>query len=261
MKKLLIGLLAGTCVASGIVYSLLATTATAEDLLVEVATEPVASEEVAYERPLYQLDSGETIPLNRPIACGYSAMSFREIAEEADVIVLGEPTESIEESESFPELGYNAFSVTNFKIEKVLKGSFKDGDTLRFAQGATIMSNSDFEFPDNVEFSPEVEFSKEKYLYISTAESYRPVRKGAKYILFLNPGLGDATDAYFPASMEGGRYNVDGTDRLAYLTSEHEKMSDYAIALYEAILENPNANPLAEIVERSDKDFAALVEK
>ncbi|PZO12753.1 MAG: hypothetical protein DCF25_17075 [Leptolyngbya foveolarum] len=54
--------------------------------------------------------------------------------------------------------------------------------------------------------------------------------------------------------MEGGRYNVDGTDELNYSYLEQEKMRDYEIALYQAIVDNPNHNPLAEIVELSKKD-------
>jgi hypothetical protein len=213
------------------------------------------SKGIAYEPLFYKTDAGETLPIHWNIACGFSATSFRELESLAEVIVIGEPMESIEASESVPGEGHNAYSITDFKVETALKGSFQAGDTLPYGESAAILSNRDWSFPEGAGVPIEVTQSDEKYLYLSTSENYRPVRKGAKYILFLSQGLG--VDAYFPVGMESGRYNVDGTDDINYSLSEQRQIRDYALALYNATRQNPAYDPLPEILALSDQTFAA----
>jgi hypothetical protein len=226
-----------------------------EDGAVDSGAMAQPSKGITYKPLFYKTDAGETLPIQWAIACGFSATSFRELESRAEVIVIGEPLESIEASEIVPGEGYNAYSITDFKVETALKGSFQAGDTLPYSQSAAILSNRDMSFPEEAGIPIEVTQSSEKYLYLSASENYRPVRKGAKYILFLSQGLG--TDTYFPVGMESGRYNVDGTDEINYSLPEQRQIRDYALALYNATRQNPAHNPLVEILALSDQTFAA----
>jgi len=77
------------------------------------------------------------------------------------------------------------------------------------------------------------------------------LQKGSKYILFLRKGLDSASEVYFSVGMDGGRYNVDGTDKVYHSPYKQAKMRDYAIALYKQSQFNPSEDALIKLTDLS----------
>ncbi len=211
-----------------------------------------------FEEDLYITSSGEKLPINAiraELLCAVSPGNFRQIAERADAIAIGNPIESLEESEIrvHDDITRYEFSVSDFAAETVLKGSFQNGDVIRLGQDVAILDDESYRLPVGHEDW------NERSLVLSTPNNYRPVKKGSKYILFLSKRTDVDADVYFPIYYALGRFNVDETDELNYEPyiemSAQLKIRDYAIALYRAAAQDPNQNPLSRIVEQSDADF------
>ncbi len=88
-----------------------------------------------FEEDLYVTSSGEKLPINAvrtELLCAVSPESFRQVVERADAIAIGKPLESLEESEIkvHDDITRYEFSVSDFAVETVLKGSFQDGIAL-----------------------------------------------------------------------------------------------------------------------------------
>jgi hypothetical protein len=229
---------------------------TDEPLLTQKDTQNNEDEERLYfEKDFYLSDNGERLPINSIAAellDTLSPQSFREVADRADAIVIGEPLESLEESEVKVQneaVDYE-FSVSDFEIERVLKGDFQASDIMSLGQDVAISDEEIYRLPVTHENW------NARTLVLNTPQNYRPVKKGSKYILFLYKRSDSGTDVYFPIFYALGRFNVDGTDELNYEpygpTPNNLQIRDYAIALYQAAMREPNQNPLAEIVEQSD---------
>jgi hypothetical protein len=211
-------------------------------------------ERLYFEEDFYLSDNGEKLPINSIAAELLDTImpqSFRQVAERADAIVIGTPLESLEESEvkkGNREAGMpDRFSVSDFEIERVLKGDFQTGDTMSLGQDVVISDR------DRLPVSHKN--WNRRALVLNTPKEYRPVRKGSTYILFLYK----RNDAYFPIFYALGRFNVDGTDELNYepygAMPAQLKIRDYALELYQAAMKEPDQNPLTRIVEQSDSAF------
>ena len=127
-----------------------------------------------------------------------------------------------------------------------LKGDFQAGDIIQIGQSAAILRGTDFG-PRGT--------GDELRLILFAPENYRPLKKGANYILFLNQGLAYGSDLYFPAAHTAGRVNIDGTDELTIEMPVQQRIREHAIKLYQAAMKAPNKNPLVQIVQQSDRDF------
>lgn len=211
------------------------------------------------EEETYITDSGEVLPVVRMHGSFIALNSFREMVERSSVIVIGEPLESIEQSEvritrTLPDGSFGeAFSVTRFKIDKSLIGEFQDGDTINIGQSVAILSAKDIGVSEN-------QGSEELELFSFARENYLPIKAGSKYILFLGRGLAQGSDVFFTVGNSIGRVNVDGTDELAIDSPKAQKIRSYAIALYQAAVQNQDQsqNLVETIVEESDLDFPRL---
>lgn len=211
-----------------------------------------------FEEDLYSTDSREELPINAiasELICTVFPQSFREVAERADVIMIGTPVESLEEGKFREHSGppkYN-FSVSDFAVDVALKGNFDSGDILPLGQDVVISEDELYQLPaDHPNWH-------KRTLVLHTLANYRPVKKGSKYLLFLYKRQDAGDETYLPIYYALGRLNVDGTDGLSYgpsfVESDSLKIRKYAIALYEATKKNPTQNHLEQIVERSDADF------
>ncbi len=211
-----------------------------------------------FEEDLYVTSSGENLPINAiraELLCTGLPNNFRQIAERADAIAIGKPLESLERSEIkvHDDITRYEFSVSDFAIETVLKGSFQDGDVIRLGQDVAILDDEIYRLPVGHEDW------NERSLVLSTPNNYRPVKPGSKYILFLSKRTDAGTDIYFPLYYALGRFNVDGTDELNYEPYVEMpvqlKIRDHAIELYRAATQDPGQNPLSRIIEQSDAAF------
>ena len=224
-------------------------------------TEELFSDRTSSFPEFYETSSGEEISIFQTMGSFIVPRSFREMVEISDVIVIGESLESIEDSEvrisrSVSDgLFDGAFSVTEFRIEKALKGDFQVSDNIiSIGQSVVILSGEDFGMPGS-------EASTELQLVLFTQENYRPIKAGAKYILFLRKGLAQGSDVYFPTGNTTGRVNIDGTDELTANLSMERKIRGYAIDLCQAVVQNPDQNPvdtINAIIEQSAQDFIEL---
>ena len=215
-----------------------------------------------FEEDVYVTSSGEKLPINAiraELLCTILPENFRQIAERADAIAIGKPLGSLEKSEIkvHNDITRYEFSVSDFAVETVLKGSFRDGDVIRLGQDVAILDNESYRLPvDHRDWN-------ERSLVLSTPSNYRPVKKGSKYILFLHKRTDVEANVYFPLYYALGRFNVDGTDELNYEPHAEMpaqlKIRDYAIALYRATIQNPHQNLLDQIIEQSDAAFAEPV--
>jgi hypothetical protein len=251
------------CLVIGIVSVVGVSCERAEQPVQEAAVREVAAksqdEETRYvEEDLYITSSGEKLPINAiraELLCTIFPQNFRQVAERADAIAIGKPLESLEESEIkvHDDITRYEFSVSDFAVETVLKGSFQDGDIISLGQDVAILDDEIYRLPVGHEDW------NERSLVLSTPSNYRPVKKGSKYILFLDKRTDADADIYFPLYYDLGRFNVDGTDELNYEpypeVSMQLKIRDYAIALYRAAIQNPHQNPLDQIIEQSDAAF------
>ena len=211
-----------------------------------------------FEEDLYVTGSGEKLPINAiraELVCAVLPESFRQVVERADAIAIGKPLKSLEESEIkvHDDITRYEFSVSDFAVETVLKGSFQDGDVIRLGQDIAILDDEIYRLPVGHE-----DWNR-RSLVLSTPNNYRPVKPGARYILFLYKRTDAGTDSYFPLYYALGRFNVDGTDELNYEPyiemSVQLKIRDYAIELYRAAAQDPSQNPLSRIIEQSDAAF------
>ncbi|MGB3293443.1 MAG: hypothetical protein WBB01_10690 [Phormidesmis sp.] len=212
-----------------------------------------------FEEDLYVTSSGEKLPINAiraELLCAVSPGNFRKVAERADAIAIGKPLESLEESEIkvHDDITRYEFSVSDFAVETVLKGSFQDGDVIRLGQDVAILDDESYRLPVGHEDW------HERSLVLSTPNNYRPVKPGSKYILFLHKRTDVDADVYFPIYYALGRFNVDGTDEINYEPyiemPVYLKIQDYAIALYQATVRDPKRNSLDQLVRQSDSDFS-----
>ena len=249
-SQLFISLLAGAFLTTGTAYSVVKETDLESRRGEEIAENLGKNATSPPETAFYVTHSGEEIPINNLMGCHIIRNSFREMVETSDVIIIGESLESIEESEvrmvrttSDGSFG-SAASVTEFKVEMPLKGDFKVGDIVQIGQSAAILRGTDFG-PRGT--------GDELSLIVFAPENYRPVKKGANYILFLNQGLAYGSDLYFPDTT--GRVNIDGTDELTIEMPVQQRIREHAIKLYQAAMKSPNKNPLVQIVQQSDRDF------
>ena len=215
-----------------------------------------------FEEDLYITSLGEKLPINAiraELLCTGLPKTFRQVVERADVIAIGTPLEALEESEikAHDDITRYEFSVSDFAVETVLKGSFQDSDVIRLGQDVAILDDERYRLPVGHENW------NEETLVLSTPSNYRPVKKGSKYILFLHKRTDVEANVYFPLYYALGRFNVDGTDELNYKPHAEMpaqlKIRDYAIALYRATIQNPHQNLLDQIIEQSDAAFAEPV--
>lgn len=217
------------------------------------------TDDVFVKEETYTTDSGEILPVVRLHGSFISPDSFRQMVERSSVIVIGEPLESIEQSEvrltrTIPDGSFGeAFSVTKFRIDKSLTGEFQDGDTIDIGQSVAILSAKDIGMSEN-------QGSEDLELFSFARENYLPIKAGSKYILFLGRGLAQGSDVFFTVGNSIGRVNVDGTDELAINSPEEQKIRSYAVALYQAAIQNQGQgqNLVETIVEESDLDFPRL---
>ena len=214
-----------------------------------------------FEEDLYVTSSEEKLPINAiraQMLCTILPENFRQVVEGADAITIGKPLESLEESEIkvHDDITRYEFSVTDFAVETVLKGSFQDGDVIRLGQDVAILDDESYRLPVGHE-----DWNK-RSLVLSTPDNYRPVKKGSKYILFLYKRTDVEVDVYFPLYYALGRFNVDGTDELNYEPHAEVpaqlKIRDYAIALYQATVRDPKRNSLDQLVRQSDSDLSGV---
>ncbi len=223
---------------------------------IEVIPDEIQSDRVRYfEKDFYIADTGEKLPINAiraELLDTVSPESFRQVAERADAIVVGEPLESLEESEIRRQDGVTKyeFSVSDFKVKTALKGDFQSGDVISLGQDVAILADEQYRLPTN---HPDW---NERSLVLSTPNNYRPVKKGSQYILFLYKRTDAGADAYFPIFYALGRFNIDGTDELNYnpygFQPVNLEIRDWAIALSQAAISEPNQNPLPRIIEQSE---------
>ena len=211
-----------------------------------------------FEEDLYVTSSEEKLPINAiraQMLCTILPENFRQVVEGADAITIGKPLESLEESEIkvHDDITRYEFSVTDFAVETVLKGSFQDGDVIRLGQDIAILDDKIYRLPVGHENW------NEKTSVLSTPSNYRPVKKGSKYILFLYKRTDVGADIYFLVYYALGRFNVDGTDEIDYEPylemPMYLKIQVYVIALYLAATQDPGQNSLSRIVEQSDATF------
>lgn len=202
---------------------------------------------------VYTTDVKQKIPIVYTDGSFITAQSFAGLVQQSDAIVIGEPLESIEDSEvrlSVSESDGSLdsfFSVTRFNVEKALKGDFQNGRTISIGQSIAVLSNADLGISG--------ENSAAFQLISLTQENYRPIRKGARYILFLKKGLAQGADVYFPTGNVAGRVNVDGTDELPNESAVERKIQQYARQAYTTAVQNPGRNPIPSLVEQSIRDF------
>ena len=224
----------------------------------ETISSDVALETVAQaQTDLYTLDSGEKIPIDRSIMGDYFLPeSFRDLVENSDTVVIGTPIESIEESESFIYRAsdgalMDAYSVTEFETESVLKGNISRDSVIKIGQSVVLLNENEL-----IGSSSQSIEESSSFLY-GAIDNYSPIRKGSKYILFLSPGS-TRSDVYFPTGIAAGRVNVDGTDELPVESQSLRKIRDYAVLLYQTASRSPLPNVLEGIVEQSDSDFVQV---
>ena len=249
-SRLFISLLVGAFLTIGTACSVVKETDLESRRGEEVAANSDKNATSSPETAFYVTHSGEEIPIDYIMGSHTVRNSFREMVETSDAIIIGESLESIEESEvrlsrsvSDGSFG-SAASVTEFKVAMTLKGDFQVGDIVQVGQSAAILRGTDFG-PRGT--------GDELRLIVFAPENYRPRKKGANYILFLNQGLAYSSDIYFPDTT--GRVNVDGTDELTIEMPVQQRIREHAIKLYQAAMKAPNKNPLAQIVQQSDRDF------
>ena len=251
-SKLFISLLVGAFLTIGTACSVVKETDLESRRGEEVAENLNKNATSPPETAFYVTHSGEEIPIDYIMGSHTVRNSFREMVETSDAIIIGESLESIEESEvrlsrsvSDGSFG-SAASVTEFKVAMTLKGDFQAGDIAQIGQSAAILRGTDFG-PRGI--------GDELRLILFVPENYRPLKKGANYILFLRQGLAYGSDLYFPAAHTAGRVNIDGTDELTIEMPVQQRIREHAIKLYQAAMKAPNKNPLAQIVQQSDRDF------
>ena len=217
----------------------------------------VSTEETSQEQTeVYTSESGKKIPIARMMGNYLVLNNFRELVETADIIVIGEAVESLEESESFIFRASDgaltsAYSVTEFRVDNVIKGDVSSEMTINIGQSVAIIDQEAL-----IESSSAESEEVGSVLY-GVIDNYSPIKKGAKYILFLGPGS-TRSDVYFPTGVAAGRVNVDGTDELVIELPEQQKIRDYAILLYQTIQQSPLLNVqniLSTVVAQSDLDF------
>lgn len=124
--------------------------------------------------------------------------SLENMVDKADLIVIGRPSQSIAESTPVikrDSAGFlnTAYSLTEFKVSKVLKGDLDLKTIIVGQQAAIIQEKGDVE-PTLV-----------------VLEKYQPQVKNAKYILFLKKGLRNKSQ-FFPTGVYFGKLNIDGND-------------------------------------------------
>lgn len=127
--------------------------------------------------------------------------SVKELADDVDLIILGEPINDITQDEGVINYYTGAhanperksissfFTLRDIKVHKVLKGSVPD-DMMKIGEGVAI-----------------VEGTNGKELLISS--DYSMAQKGNKYLFFLKKGY---TGDYFIMATNQGKFNVDGKD-------------------------------------------------
>lgn len=121
-----------------------------------------------------------------------------EMILESDLIIIGRPTQSIVESTPLIQRdseGYvnEAISLTQFKVQKVLKG-VPYSDTIAIGQQAAVITDS-----------------QTGKTFLQVFDNYQPLVKNAKYVLFLKKGLNNSP-LYFPVGVYYGKVNTDGAD-------------------------------------------------
>jgi hypothetical protein len=257
-KKIFTGLAVSVMAVIGVSCGSLAEPAQKHDKQPVATQKTQGDERLYFEEDFYLSDNGEKLPINSIAAELLDTImpqSFRQVADTAEVIVIGTPLESLEESEvKVQDDGMKGeFSISDFEIESVLKGNFQAGDMISLGQDVAISDDEIYRLPVTHENW------NERSLVLTTPNNYRPVKKGSKYILFLYKRTDAGTDAYFPIYYALGRFNVDGTDELNYepygAMPAQLKIRDYALELYQAAMKEPDQNPLTCIVEQSDLAF------
>jgi hypothetical protein len=215
----------------------------------------------------YTLDVGKQIPVMQAMGSFRGVESFKELVDSSDVVVVGRPLLSLEESEVRLSILEETntitgiFSTTPFSIETVLKGSFRSGEKIIFSQSLAILSRAEMPIPkDLANRMPPLTNPDEVFLLSYSREEYRPVKVGSSYLLFLRRGSVAGSDVYFPVGDTFGRVNVDGTDELSLREPVENKIEQYAKRAFREAQRNPNSNALATVINESEGDFPAIPE-
>jgi hypothetical protein len=125
--------------------------------------------------------------------------TFEEMVNTSDLIVIGRPSQSVAESTALVKKdseGYinEAISQTEFKVSQVLKGSISSKKILIGQLAAIAKDKNDVAYA------------------MMVVDEYRPLVKNAKYILFLQKGMG-GSPLYFSSGVYFGKINLDGNDQ------------------------------------------------
>jgi hypothetical protein len=136
------------------------------------------------------------MPVLRGEICFTSPTDIDGLTSEADLIVVGQIEQSLQEAEpSVPRDDTGAIPVTYVKmgVTKVLKGNTDlENQTIKIGQHVAILNDRDGK------------------PYIHTFTEGHPFQKGGRYLLFLNRATNGY--GYFTVGLFYGRYNLDGTD-------------------------------------------------
>ena len=120
-----------------------------------------------------------------------------DMIRKSDLVLIGQSEQSLEEAASRLErapdgLPMGMTSVFKVKVRKMFKGNPRM-KTVRVAQSIGIRKD------------------RQGKRYIDRPDAIvQPLKKGARYLLFLKKGNG--INAYFPAGMYYGKHNLDGKD-------------------------------------------------
>ncbi len=195
-----------------------------------------------FAKDFYLADSGEALPINvfaAELIEFIRPATFQAVAERADVIVIGKPLESLEESDTSKTTSHpkQDFSITDFRVEGVAKGSLQTDDVIKLGQYVSVVIDENYALPK------EHKNWNERTLVVQSMDNYRPVQKDSTYILFLYKRSDTDAEIYFPVYESFGRVNVDGTDELREFEWFNEpaqtSIRESAIALYKSTVENP----------------------
>jgi hypothetical protein len=121
-----------------------------------------------------------------------------EMVKTSDLIVVGKPLQTVAESTPLVKTDsegyiYEAISQTQFRVSQVFKGTLSS-KVISIGQQAAIVRDKGY-----------------SSYAMRVFDSYQPLVKDAKYILFLKKGL-NGSPLYFSAGVYYGTINTDGKD-------------------------------------------------
>jgi hypothetical protein len=167
----------------------------------KASVKPISAEAKGTPEPLFQGSgaSAEGFPIVPSFASIIVPENFEDMIKKSDLVVIGRPLQSVAESTAHVRRtsdGYitHAYSETQFKVERVIKGSVPSA-TIQMGQSAAIV--------------------KEKGTtgyFMDVVEEFQPFVKNAKYVVFLKKGA-LSRPVYFPYGVYYGKVNLDGLDQ------------------------------------------------